>query len=187
MKLENMYKRNTNPKLYEEEQDVQNCGSFALGVDGWYCPYIEHLEIDEDDELWKYEEYERMHWMEELVTDGVEREEVMLDIIERDFEFILKTCPWLTPIDEDEVYDGGRVIAYRLSMNVPNERSEFDADEDTDFHFRVLIDGEWWEKNGAGPVHKVDYPENENWEVDDWLVYDGPIRYARFCADQSNP
>ena len=30
MKLENMYKRNANPKLYEEEQDLQNCGSFAL-------------------------------------------------------------------------------------------------------------------------------------------------------------
>ena len=50
MKLENMYKRNANPKLYEEEQDLQNCGSFALGVDGWYCPYIEHLDVDEDDE-----------------------------------------------------------------------------------------------------------------------------------------
>jgi hypothetical protein len=92
----------------------------------------------------------------------------------------LKTCPWLTPIDEEDVYNGGRVIAYRLSMNIPDEREDFDVDNDMDFHFRVLIDGVWWEKNGAGPVHKVEYPDAEDWEVDDWLVYDGPIRYARF-------
>ena len=184
MELEKMYKRNTNPKLYEEEQDLQNCGSFALGIDGWYCPYIERLGPEDEDALWQYEEYERTHWMEELVNDNLEREEVMLDIIEKDFEFILKTCPWLEPIDEDEVYNGGRVIAYRLSMNIPDERSEFDVDEDTDFHFRVLIDGEWWEKNGAGPVHKVDDPDCDVWEVDDWLVYDGPVRYAKFRQEE---
>ena len=32
MRLDTLYKRNTNPKLYEEEQDYQNCGSFALGA-----------------------------------------------------------------------------------------------------------------------------------------------------------
>ena len=180
MKLENMYKRNANPKLYEEEQDLQNCGSFALGVDGWYCPYIEHLDVDEDDELWQYEKRERICWIEDLVAEGYSRKSIMLDLIDRDFEFILKTCPWLTPIDEEDVYNGGRVIAYRLSMNIPDEREDFDVDNDMDFHFRVLIDGVWWEKNGAGPVHKVEYPDAEDWEVDDWLVYDGPIRYARF-------
>jgi uncharacterized protein Usg len=49
-----------------------------------------------------------------------------------------------------------------------------------DFHFRLFADGEWWEKNGAGPVHRVEYPDAEVWEIDDWLIYDGEIRYAKF-------
>ena len=92
----------------------------------------------------------------------------------------MKTCPWLEPIDEEDINDEDRIIAYRLSMEIPDERDEFDVDEYTDFHFRVLIDGEWWEKNGAGPVHKVEETDDEAWVVEDWWVYSGPIRYARF-------
>lgn len=180
MELNKLYKRNTNPKLYEEDEYGTNCGSFALGVEGWYCPYIE--DDDVDDELWQYTEYERLHWIEELVYEGHDREDIMLDIIEKDFEFVLKTCPWLEPIDEEEINDTDRIIAYRLSMEIPGERGEFDADEDMDFHFRVMIDGEWWEKNGATAIHKVEDPDV--WEVDDWLVYDGPIRYARFRREE---
>ena len=182
MELNQLYKRNKNPKLYQENEYGTNCGSFALGVEGWYCPYIEDDNVD--DTLWPYTEYERINWIEDLVIDGHDREEIMEDVIDRDFEFILKTCPWLEPIDEEEVYDGGRVIAYRLSMEIPDGREEFDVDECMDFHFRVLIDGEWWEKCGATSVQKVEHPENENWEIDDWLVYDGPIRYARFRQEE---
>ena len=108
------------------------------------------------------------------------KEEIMASLIERDFEFILKTCPWLVPIDEDEISENDRVIAYRLSMEIPDEREEFDMDEDTDFHFRLFINGEWWEKNGASPIHKVAEPDTDIWEVDEWLIYDGEIRYAKF-------
>ena len=113
-----------------------------------------------------------------MLSDDYSREEVMECVIERDFEFILKTCPWLVPIDEEEINAKDRIIAYRLSLEVPDNLDDFDMDEYSDFHFRVLVDGEWWEKNGAGPVHKVENPDI--WEVDDWLVYDGPIRYAKF-------
>ena len=57
-------------------------------------------------------------------------------------------------------------------------------DDNGDFHFRLLKDGEWWEKNGAGPVHKVVGTDGENWEVDEWLVYSGPIKYARFRREK---
>ena len=180
MELNKLYKRNTNPKLYEEDERGTNCGSFALGVEGWYCPYIE--DDDADDEFWQYTEQERLQWIEELVYEGYDREDIMLDITEKDFEFVLKTCPWLEPIDEKEINDTDRIIAYRLSMGIPSERDEFDADEDMDFHFRVMINGEWWEKNGATAIHKVINPDV--WEVDDWLVYDGPIKYARFRREE---
>ena len=180
MELNQLYRRNTNPKLYQENEYGTNCGSFALGVDKWYCPYIE--EDDVDDTLWPYTEYERINWIEELVREGHDREEIMEDIIDRDFDFILMTCPWLEPISEDEIDEKDRVIAYRLSMEIPNEREEFDVDEYMDFHFRVMIDGEWWEKNGACAVHRVEDPSS--WEIDDWLVYDGPIRYAKFRVEE---
>ena len=180
MELNKLYKRNSNPALYEENVYGTNCGSFALGVEDWYCPYIEDDDVDDD--FWPYTEYERSTWIEELVHEGYDREEIMEYIIDRDFEFILKTCPWLEPIDEDEINKEDRVVAYRLSMEIPNERKEFDVDEYMDFHFRVMIDGEWWEKNGATETHRVEDPSS--WEIDDWLVYDGPIRYAKFRAEE---
>ena len=180
MELDKLYKRNTNPKLYEDAVEETNCGSFALGVEGWYSPYFPYGERADDDALWQYEEDERANWISELVCEGFDKEEIMEAVIDRDFEFILKTCPWLIPIDEDEIDDKDRIIAYRLSMEIPNEREEFDVDSDMDFHFRVLIGGEWWEKNGASPIHKVYSAIDDPWEVDDWLIYDGPIRFARF-------
>jgi hypothetical protein len=118
--------------------------------------------------------------MEELLLEGHEREDVMDIILERDWQFILMACPWLVPIQREDINEKDRVIAYRLMLE-DVEPTEFDPDINTDFHFRVLIDGEWWEKNGAGPVHKVENPDDdEDWVVDDWLVYDGEIRYAKF-------
>ena len=179
MELDKIYNRNTNPKLYQERAFHTNCGSFALGVNEWYCPYVEDCDIDSyDDYLWQYSESERRDWIESLVFDGIDKEDILEDVIEKDFEFILKTCPWLEPICEDEIDGGDRVIAYRLSIDLSGGREEFDADDDTDFHFRALIDGEWWEKNGGGEVHRVEDPES--WVVDEWLEYEGPIRYARF-------
>ena len=185
MRLDTLYKRNTNPKLYEEREFNTNCGSFALGVDEWYCPYVEDCDIDGyDSYLWQYAESERRDLMEELAREGYTAEEIMEAVIEKDFEFILKTCPWLEPIDEDEIDLKDRVIAYRLSIDMPEDGYEFDADDDTDFHFRVLIDGEWWEKNGGGPVHLVEEDEDDAWVVDEWLAYEGPIRYARFKEER---
>ena len=182
MQLDKIYKRNSDPGLFKENESGTNCGSFALNVTEWYTPYIEGNV--EEDYLWKYEVDERARWAYDLLQDGYSAMEVMEDITERDFEFILMTCPWLEPIDLDEMRDTDRVIAYRLSMEVPGDVSEFDMDECGDFHFRLFEDGEWWEKNGAWPVRRVFGGLTEDpWVYDDTgtlLVYDGPIRYARF-------
>ena len=182
MRLDKLYKKNNNPHLFEDERRSTNCGSFALNVTEWYTPYIvdsDH-EVDEDNELYIYAEEERAAWMYELLAEGWSREDVMTEITLRDFEFILKTCPWLVPIEEEEINENDRIIAYRLSLEVPGDLEDFDVDDCSDFHFRVLIDGEWWEKNGASEVHKVANPQEETWPLDDWLIYDGPIKYAKF-------
>lgn len=180
MRLDKLYNRNTQPEFWNENFDNHdlNCGSFALGVDTWYCPYVENCQDDED---WQYSEDERRDMIEELVFEGYEIDEIIDIVLARDFEFIMKTCPWLEPINKEDISYDDRVIAYRLSIHIPNERAEFDADECTDFHFRVLINGEWWEKNGATSAHYVGVEIDEGpWEVDDWLVYHGAIKYARF-------
>jgi hypothetical protein len=141
-------------------------------------PYIVDKECPE--ELLQYSESEREEYVYSLFQDGYSIEEVMKAIIERDFEFILKTCSWLAPIKKEEINPTDKVIAYRLSIRPFEDLEDFDADADMDFHFRVLIDGEWWEKNGAGPVHKVTDTNEEVWIVEDWLEYRGPIKYARF-------
>lgn len=179
MQLDKLYKRNSNPSLFDEKPDDTNCGSFALNVTKWYTPYLTD-DINNDDALWKYEEYERERWVMEMLLDGYSREEIMEAVTERDFEFILMTCPWLVPITKEEITDDDRVIAYRLSLEIPADPEEFDMDEYGDFHFRLFVDGEWWEKNGNGPVHLIEDPDAEIWEVDDWLIYDGPIMYAKF-------
>ena len=178
MKLDKLYKKNNNPDLFDEEMRETNCGSFALNVTEWYTPYL----IDDrvEDESYVYTEEERAAMAFELLAEGWSREDVMAEITLRDFEFILKTCPWLVPIEKEEINREDRIIAYRLSLEVPGDVEDFDMDDCGDFHFRVLLDGEWWEKNGAGEVHKVLDPDNEIWEVDDWLIYDGPVMYAKF-------
>lgn len=186
MELDTLYKRNNNPDIFYDKQLNLNCGSFALDVSEWYYPFIDDEDDvgDLDESLWCYTRYERTKYIEEMVFDGYDKDDIMSIIIDRDFEFILKTCPWLEPINEEEVYDGGRVIAYRLSMGIPKEREDFDVEACMDFHFRVLIDGEWWEKCGSCPVQKVPKPKREIWKSSEELIYSGPIKYARFKQEK---
>ena len=183
MTLDTLYERNSEPNWYEAEEEFTNCGSFALNVIEWFAPYlIEGVNVDSiEDNYWEYEEEERAKWIYDLIDRGYSRIEVMEALIDRDFDFILRSCPWLIPIEKSEISKNDRVIAYRLHMYWPENISNFFVDDDTDFHFRVQINGEWWEKNGSGPVHKVGELDEEPWEVNTTLVYDGPIRYAKFA------
>ena len=172
------YNRNTNPSIYYGSNEINlNCGSFALEVDEWYTPYAA--------EGPDYSEMEREDWICSLLEEGCSREEIMSYVVEADFAFILDSCPWLEQISYEDIDFNDRVIAYRLSFNDVDCAEDFDSDLDTDFHFRVLIDGEWYEKNGGGPVHLADQDILAKWVIDDWLVYDSDIKFARFkevCA-----
>ena len=185
MQIDQLYIRNSDPTLFEKDQANTNCGSFALNVTEWYTPYLIDNDTSIDDgNLSYYTEMDRNDWAYELVQDGYSVQEVMEFLIEKDWEFILKSCPWLIPIHKEEIVPTDRVIAYRLSLELPDKLSEFDLEENGDFHFRVMIDGEWWEKNGGGPIHKVEEMNEEPWEAEKWLVYTGPIKYAKFREEQ---
>lgn len=181
MELNRLYKRNSDPVFFwEENHTYLNCGSFALDVLSWYTPYLEYA--PDDDEDW-YTEGERSRWIKDLLLEGHSRKEIMQDVLEKDFDFILETCPWLEPIEKEEISLNDRVIAYRLSMEIPEDIHTFDTGEHMDFHFCLFTEGEWWEKNGGCPIHPFRGDIEDPWIVDDWLVYDGDIKYARFKVE----
>ena len=188
MNYTTLYSRNSCRDFWEKDQKECNCGSFALNLTSWFVPYLYGDELDDEDwddaEIVRFHSDERDVLFESLVAEGYSKEEVMEVVIENDWEFILMTCPFLETISREEINEKDRVIAYRLLLDIPGEREEFSPDRDTDFHFRVLIDGEWWEKNGAWPIHRVFGGLTEDpWIYDDkgtLLVYEGPVRYARF-------
>lgn len=180
MRLDTLYKRNTHPNIYKDSPSVVNCGSFALDVDTWYCPYLED-DSDLEEGVWQYTDSERRRFVYDLIEDGYSAEEIAEVLIEKDFEFILKTCSWLVPVKKEDITINDRAIAYRLSIMIPDDPADFDYDSDTDFHFCAFINGEWWEKNGESAVKKIGLKlDEEPWEVEDWLVYDGPIKFAKF-------
>ena len=183
MKYNELYKRNSNPDFWDtdEAENWCNCGSFALNLTTWFAPYLDESEIDDMDDIdaYQYSDNERGQLMEELLLEGYDRDDVMDIILERDWQFILMTCPWLVPIQREDIDKKDRVIAYRLMLE-DVEPTEFDPDANTDFHFRVLIDGEWWEKNGSGAVRYCgDFADEEPWRCETW-VYDSNIKYAKF-------
>ena len=184
MTLDTLYERNSEPDWFETEEDSTNCGSFALNLTTWFAPYlVEGVNIDNiDDCYWEYEEKERERWIYDLIDDNVPCDEIVEAVLDRDFDFILRACPWLVPIEKSEISEKDRVIAYRLHFNWPEDLADFDVEWDSDFHFRVQIDGEWWEKNGNGPVHKVGELDEEPWVANSTLIYSGPIRYAKFVG-----
>lgn len=183
MKYDELYARNSRPDFWKTEwaKDTCNCGSFALNLTTWFAPYLCESEIDDMDDVnaYQYGCSERESIMEELLLEGCDREDVMEIIAKKDWEFILMTCPWLVPVNREEIQPGDRAIAYRLMLeNV--EPLEFDADIHTDFHFRAYINGGWWEKNGAGPIiYCGTYADESPWHYHS-LVYDGAVRYAKF-------
>lgn len=194
MKIEELYHRNKKPVFDIAAKDeidfdtnyIYNCGSFALDVDKWFCPYIDEEELNElnedglHDDLYRFLEHERDCTWEELYLQGCTRLETIKCMLEQDWEFITRTCTWLKTITKDEIAPGDRIIAYRLHM-ADVDRENFDALDHTDFHFRVFIDGSWWEKTGQYPIQELG-PEldEEPWDCGGGLVYEGPIKYAKF-------
>lgn len=145
-----------------------NCGSFALNVKKNYCPY-NHNEA--------YTEDSRLIMIEDLLCDGLTRQEVMDIVLERDWEEILKTCDWIEPIEYKDIQPEDRVIAYRLCL-VLDDYGEL---WDDDFHFRVRIGGFWFEKNGSYPIRFCgDSDQLAPWVSTDSLIYDSSIKYGRF-------
>jgi hypothetical protein len=168
------YIRNTNPNLWKKAKTNQNCGSFALDTPSWVAPY------DNDDE---YTNEIRTSLIREMMDEGLDRETIMETILFEDQASILRACHWIEPILPEEIQPEDRVVAYRLFFDEESfERGEIDDD----YHFRVRINGFWFEKCGQEEIRFCGRSaETEPWKTSPYLIYDSDIVYFRFKKDKN--
>lgn len=163
------YTRNSNPHFWKKHRTDCNCGSFALNVTSWFTPY------DNNDE---YTDESRSGLIQDMYDEGFDIDTIQNAVIELDTEEILRECPWLEPISMDEAAAADRVVSYRLYIDA--EALEY-GEVDEDYHFRVRINGFWFEKCGQDPIRFCGTDTEEDpWETSPYLVYDSAIKYFRF-------
>ena len=90
----------------------------------------------------------------------------------------MRACHWIEPVLKDEICPEDRVVAYRLFLDEEAlERGEIDDD----YHFRVRINGFWFEKCGQDPIRYCgDKIDEKPWQVTSYLIYDSDVCYFRF-------
>ena len=162
------YTQNTNPQFWSNLHTECNCGSFALDVTSWFTPY------DNNDD---YTNEMRNALIQEMYDEGYSKDDILDTVLELDKAEILEECPWLEVISLEEAEPQDRVIAYRLYI----DSDSLDCGElDDDYHFRVRINGFWFEKCGQDPIRFCGAAADEEpWETR-YLVYDSDIIYFRF-------
>lgn len=164
------YKRNKSPKFWQEEHRDCNCGSFALDITSWFTPY-------DNDEF--YTDEQRTSMIEEMYDEGFSIEDIRDAVLELDVNAILRACPWLEQISLEEAEQTDRIVAYRLHIDEDALLAgEFDDD---DYHFRVRINGFWFEKCGQEGIRFCGvFADEAPWHTTPSLVYTSNITYFRF-------
>lgn len=151
--------------------DDYNCGGFALGTFSWFMPY--------------YSSEERENSVDEMIEDGVSRRDIMDTLTEEDIDYILDNVDDIYRIRRpSDAPKDTRVIAYRVTLSpCGTNNDERDAEDMNlgsyflDFHFRVRINGYWFEKNGFEDIKPCKFEEGD-WDCgDNLLYYDGQIIY----------
>ena len=183
--MNQLYARNRDANFWDKDRTNCNCGSFALNLTTWFTPYLDNELEEERMPECDYTEEARDCFIEDCLDEGLSEEEIIEELIEKDWEFILAVCPFLRPIKLKDARPGDRVIAYRLMLRTEEDSWGDRYISDQDFHFRVRIDGYWFEKCGSNSVVIL----RRGAEEGDWdypsthLCYTGPIKYAKFVEE----
>ena len=167
--VERFYVKNSNPNFWKKERVECNCGGFALNTPSWVCPY------DNDAE---YTDESRTQMIRDMYEEGFSKEAIMEAIITLDQESLLRSCSWIEPVLPEEISPNDRIVAYRLFLD--ETALEFGIVEE-DYHFRVRINGFWFEKCGHDPIRFCGTKLEEGpWITTPFLIYDSDICYFRF-------
>lgn len=163
------YSRNTKRFFWAVPRPYCNCGSFALDIPVWFLPYEDGQESDR-----------RLAILNGWFA-GDSRKEIMERLLAADEKAILAACPWVERITLNEARPQDRVVAYRIGIDGLE-----DGNVDEDFHFRVRINGQWFEKCGEENVRPCP-TKSPNWA---WrngnFYYDSRIIYFRFRNLKTN-
>ena len=150
------YTANNDPKYYESNCAVTNCGSFALRLKEWYDNEVDEYfgGIDQ--------------WCMELLEEGIPDDDIpdmiaetYIDRIIKDFEGSVRLLRYLDRGSLLKAADRNfneELIAFRTYVPVAEWDPECEYLE-FDFHFMVYRDGRWMEKNGNGAVHECSVSE----------------------------
>ena len=169
-----------NQSLIHPRLEDYNCGGFALLTFTWVVPYYDELDADdfslsdmEGDEVLdflrdcddsRYYNYDNRSKIIGYLYE-YDRDALFKTVIQYDTKFLLHTFPFLKCAETIE--DASLpLIAYRLgSMDL----------YDLDFHFKVEVDGIWYEKQGRMPIQET---TQDDWgSREDEVYYTGPIVY----------
>lgn len=144
-----------------------NCGGFALRTFSWIYP---ERNINNLIEGYSEREDVILDWSEK----ELDKEDFYELILKRDIKELLSLIPNLELFrGNPETYeekDGEELIAYRIFV-------KDDDAEDNDFHFKVLRDGKWVEKNGGNGIRFSREPWfDESWKTINFF-YDSKTIY----------
>ena len=77
--------------------------------------------------------------------------EVVLDVIlNLDILFLLHQFPFLTKCLHKDIKNTNRLIAYKIFLTFDDQKTKL---LDSDFHFKIRINGQWYEKTGARSIY----------------------------------
>ncbi len=170
------YNRIKDMLFWEEKRKNCNCGSFALGVDSWFLP-LSGGECYED----------REELIRELYCEGYSRDDILGILLEKDEECILALCPWIEPIAKEDIKPEDTIVVYRLALELDEQYNEIDDEDyldyiDEDFHFRIRLEGIWYDKCGITEIEICDEQDEDledPWHTRYGVIYDSEIRYFR--------
>lgn len=114
----------------------------------------------------------------DMYEEGFSKEAIMEAIMVLDQESLLRSCSWIEPVLPEEISPNDRIVAYRLFLD--ETALEFGIVEE-DYHFRVRINGFWFEKCGHDPIRFCGTELEEGpWITTPFLIYDSDVCYFRF-------
>lgn len=148
-------------------KEAYNCGGFALSIYDWICPYYrtDHDGTEDEnwdyttDQGWLYTDYERDELMQDYADNGYDASDIEAEILQYDVAYLLNTYPFLEVTKLEDCAPSDTVIAYRLFVHV----DEDECVDDTDFHFKIRINGFWFEKMGDGDVKLCSLDADKSW------------------------
>ena len=111
--------------------------------------------------------------MDMLFDEGYLEEEIEEYILQKDTEFLLRKYQFLTETTLEDYARDEDLIAYRIFVKTNGEYVE-----DTDFHFKIRVNGFWFEKMGASDVTICDLNPDKSWSTGN-LNYKSRIVYFK--------